>query len=90
MNLVAIYNLDQVNTISVVTANILFVLLFVFTPAITSSLITEGGIGTIGSTMIGIATSASFTFLKKINKGKLLDNLKNRSDLQNLSKKDEP
>ena len=88
MNLLAIYNLDKVNTISIVTANVLFVLMFVFTPAITSTLITEGSIGTIGSTMIGIATSASYLIIKKINYSKITDNLKNRSDLQNFSKKD--
>ena len=89
MNLLAIYNLDHVNTISIVTANVLFVILFVFTPAITSILITEGSIGTIGSTMIGIATTASYVLIKKINYSKITDNLKNRSDLEKQSKKDE-
>ncbi len=89
MNLLALYNLDHVNTISIVTANVLFILLFVFTPVITSTLITEGSIGTIGSTMIGIATSASYVLLKKINYGKINHNLKNRSDLENQSKKGE-
>lgn len=89
MNLLAIYNLDHVNTISIVTANVLFVILFVFTPLITSILITEGSIGTIGSTVIGIATSASYTVIRKINYSKITDNLKNRSDLEKQSKKDE-
>ncbi len=88
MNLLAIYNLDHVNTISIVTANVLFVILFVFTPAITSTLITEGSIGTIGSTMIGIATSASYVLISRINHSKITDNLKNRSDLEKQSKKD--
>ncbi len=87
MNLIAIYNLDHVNTISVVTANVLFVLMFVFTPAITGSLITDGSIGHIGSTMIGIATTTTFLLVKRMNYGKLSDNLKNRTDLQDLSRK---
>ena len=87
MNLIAIYNLDHVNTISVVTANVLFVLMFIFTPAITGNLITDGSIGHIGSTMIGIATTATFLIVKKMNYGKMTDNLKNRNDLQDLSRK---
>lgn len=87
MNLLAIYNLNHVNTVSVITANVLFVLLFVFTPVITSTLITEGSIGTVGSAMIGIATSVSYTVIKKMNYAKLNDNLKNRNDLEKLSKK---
>jgi hypothetical protein len=89
MNLLSIYNLDHVNMISVITANVLFVLLFIFTPAITSSLITEGSIGTIGSTMIGMATATSIALMKKINYLKAADNFKNRSDLGNLSRKGE-
>ncbi len=87
MNLVAIYNLDHVNTISVITANILFVIMFVFTPSITASLITDGTIGHFGSTAIGIATTASFVMMKKINYAKMNDNLKNRTELENQSKK---
>ena len=87
MNLLAIYNLDHVNTISIVTANVLFVLMFVFTPAITASLITEGSIGSIGTTMIGIATATSFVLIRKMSSAKMNDNLKNRSDLENFSKK---
>jgi hypothetical protein len=87
MNLLAIYNLDHVNMVSVITANVLFVLMFIFIPVITSSLIGEGSIGTIGSTMIGIATTASFAVIKKMNYSKLTSNLKNRNDLENLSKK---
>ena len=89
MNLTAIYNIENVNTISVITANVLFVLLFVFTPAITSSLISEGGIGNIGSTMIGIATTTSFAFFRKMNLRKAALNLRNRSFLQNASQSDE-
>jgi hypothetical protein len=87
MNLLAIYNLDHVNTVSIVTANVLFVLMFAFTPSITSSLITEGNIGTVGSAVLGIATSASYAFIKKINYSKLADNQKNRIDLEHQSKK---
>ena len=87
MNILALYNLDHVNTVSVVTANVLFVLMFIFTPAITSTLITEGNIGTIGSAVVGIATAASYSFVKKMNYSKMTDNLKNRNDLQRFSKK---
>ena len=87
MNLVAIYNLDHVNTISVVTANVLFVLMFIFTPSITSGLITDGSIGHVGTTMIGIATTASFVMIKKMNHAKMNDNLKNRTELESQSKK---
>ncbi len=82
MNLAAVYNLDQTNTISVITANVLFVLLFVFTPAITASLLSEGSIGTIGSTMIGIATSSAYAVYRQIRPSKALENLKNRQALQ--------
>jgi hypothetical protein len=89
MNLLAIYNLDHVNTISVVTANVLFILMFAFTPSITSALITEGHIGAIGAAAVGIAASSSYAFIKKISYSKLNDNQKNRQDLENQSKKDE-
>lgn len=82
MNLTAIYNIEHVNTISIITANVLFVLLFVFTPAITASLLSEGSIGNIGSTMIGVATSATYTLLRKVQPGKAIENLKNRQALQ--------
>lgn len=78
MNLTAIYNIENVNTISVITANVLFVLLFVFTPAITSSLVSEGNIGNIGSTMIGVATSTSYAIFKKVSNRKTMENLRNR------------
>jgi len=89
MNLTAIYNIENVNTISVITANVLFVLLFVFTPAITSSLISDGSIGNVGSTMIGIATTTSFAFFRKMNLRKAAQNLRKRSFLQNASQSDE-
>ena len=89
MNLTAIYNIDNANTISVITANVLFVLLFVFTPAITASLISEGSIGNIGSTMIGIATTTSYSIIRKMNVRKTIHNLRNRSLLQNASQPDE-
>ncbi len=84
MDLMSIYSLDNVNTVSIVTANVLFVLLFVFTPAITSALISEGSIGNIGSTMIGIGTSVSYAFLQKMRRygGNAISNLRNRDDLQ--------
>jgi len=89
MNLTAIYNIENVNTISVITANVLFVLLFVFTPAITASLISDGNIGNIGSTMIGIATSTSYSIIRKMNVRKAMHNLRNRSLLQNATQADE-
>ncbi len=81
MDLMSIYSLDQVNTVSIITANVLFVLLFIFTPAITSALISEGSIGTIGSTMIGIATSASYAMMRRIRKQGAFTNLRNRDSL---------
>ena len=81
MNLMAIYSMDKVNTVSIVTANVLFVLLFAFTPAITSSLLSEGSIGNIGSTMIGIATSTTYALLRRIRPFKAIANLRNRDAL---------
>ncbi len=81
MNLMSIYDINNVNTISIITANVLFVLLFVFTPAITSALISEGSIGNIGSMMIGIATSSTYALVRKMQRGKALSNLQNRDSL---------
>ncbi len=85
MNLTSIYNIDNVNAISVITANVLFVMLFIFTPAITSSLISDGNIGTIGSTMIGITTATTLKLAKKMGAVKASSNLLNRKNLQDQS-----
>jgi len=81
MDLMSIYQLENVNTISIITANVLFVLLFVFTPAITSALISEGSIGNIGSTMVGIATASTFALMRRMQRGKAMSNLSNRDKL---------
>ena len=64
--------------------NVLFVLLFVFTSAVTSALISGGSIGNIGSTMIGIGTSVSFALLQRMRRygGNAWNNLRNRDDLR--------
>lgn len=85
MNLTSIYNIENANAISVITANVLFVMLFIFTPAITSSLISEGNIGTIGSTMIGITTSTTLKLTKRMGSAKAASNLFNRKNLQDQS-----
>ncbi len=81
MDLMSIYQIENVNTISIITANVLFVLLFVFTPAITSALISEGSIGNIGSTMVGIATASTYALMRRMQRGKALSNLSNRDKL---------
>ena len=86
MNLMAIYNLPTTNAISVISANVLFVLLFVFTPAITRSLIHEGAIGNVGSTMIGIATATTYSLVRRGALGKAATNLRNRDLLETESK----
>lgn len=85
MNLTSVYNIDNANSVSIITANVLFVTLFIFTPAITSSLISDGNIGTIGSTMIGITTSATYKFAKSSGLKKAASNLFNRKNLQDQS-----
>lgn len=82
MNLLAVYHIQNVNTVSIVTANVLFICLFVFTPMITSSLISEGSIGTVGSTMIGAATATTYSLIKKVSFSKAKTNLLNRESLQ--------
>ena len=82
MNLLAVYHLQNVNTVSIVTANVLFICLFVFTPVITSSLLSGGSIGAVGSTMIGVATATTYSLLKKVSINKAKTNLLNRESLQ--------
>lgn len=82
MNLLAVYHIQNVNTVSIVTANVLFICLFVFTPVITSSLLSGGSIGAVGSTMIGVATATTYSLLKKVSINKAKTNLLNRENLQ--------
>jgi hypothetical protein len=82
MNLMAVYNIQSVNTVSIVTANVLFICLFVFTPMITSILIAEGSIGTVGSTIIGTATATTYSLIRKINLSKVRTNLSNAEALK--------
>jgi len=82
MNLLAVYHIQSVNTVSIVTANVLFICLFVFTPVITSSLLSGGSIGAVGSTMIGAATATTYSLLKKVSINKARTNLLNRESLQ--------
>jgi len=67
MNLTSIYNIADVNAVSIITANVLFVLLFVFTPAITASITSGASIGFVGSTFIGAATALTQRFARYIH-----------------------
>lgn len=85
MNLMAIYDLPKTNAVSIITANVMFIILFVLTPLITRSLISEGSIGHVGSTMVGIATASTYAFIRKANMGKAKANLRNRDALEKKS-----
>jgi len=78
MNLTSIYNLQTTNAVSIITANVLFIILFVFTPMITRSLLSEGSVGHVGSTMVGMATVTTAAFIRKMNFSKAAANLRNR------------
>lgn len=82
MNLMAIYTLPKTNAVSIITANVLFIILFVFTPMVTRSLICEGSIGHVGSTMMGMATATTAMLIRKVNLGKAAANLRNRGALE--------
>lgn len=57
MNLTAVYLPDETNNLSVLAANILFVLLFIAVPLIANMITSGGSISALGSGIIGITTA---------------------------------